>query len=65
MYTIILQNCILRRGYHTVGGIETVTFPSHPVPFKRKRIPVPFNRKTGIEREADQGYKWCERLREP
>jgi hypothetical protein len=31
-----------------------VTFPSRPVPFKRKRVPVPFNRKTGIEREAEQ-----------
>ena len=26
----------------TVGGIKTVTFPSRPVPFKRKR--VPFNK---------------------
>ena len=29
----------------TVGGIKTVTFPSRPVPFKRKRVPIPFNKK--------------------
>ena len=29
----------------TVGGTKTVTFPSRPVPFKRKRVPVPFNKK--------------------
>ena len=30
---------------YTVGGIITVTFPSRPVPFKRKRVPIPFNKK--------------------
>ena len=40
---------------HTVGGIKTVTFPSRPVPFKRKRVPVPFNKKKmGTEREVEQ-----------
>ena len=38
----------------TVGGIKTVMFPSCPIPFKRKCMPVPFNRKTGMEREAEQ-----------
>ena len=28
--------------------------PSRPVPFKRKRVPVPFNKKTGTEREVEQ-----------
>ena len=30
---------------YTVGGTKTVTFPSRSVPFKRKRVPVPFNKK--------------------
>ena len=38
---------------HTVGGIKTVMFLSRPVSFKRKRVPVPFNRKTGMEWEAE------------
>ena len=38
----------------TVGGTKTVTFPSRPVPFKRKRVPVPFNKKTGTEQEVEQ-----------
>ena len=31
--------------YYTVGGIKAVTFPSRPIPFKQKRMPIPFNRK--------------------
>ena len=31
-----------------------ISIPSRPVLFKRKRVPVPFNRKTGMERETEQ-----------
>ena len=42
------------RFQRTVGGIKTVTFPSSPIPFRQKRMPVRFNRRTGIEWEAEQ-----------
>ena len=31
-----------------------MTFPSRPVLFKWKCVPIPFNRKTGMEQEAEQ-----------
>ena len=31
-----------------------VMFPSRPIPFKRKCESVPFKKKTGTEREAEQ-----------
>ena len=31
--------------YYAVAGIKMATFPSCPVLFKRKRVPVPFNKK--------------------
>ena len=37
----------------TVGGMKIVTFLSRPIPFKQKRVPVLFNRKMGMEREAE------------
>ena len=44
---------------YTVGGIKIVTFLSHPVPFKWKRVPVPFNRKTGMEQEEEQATNYA------
>ena len=39
----------------TVGGTKTVTFPSRPVPFKRKHVSV--QQKMGTEREVEQATK--------
>ena len=44
-WTIIKKKSIHHQSIYTVGGIKTVTFPSRPVPFKRKRVPIPFNKK--------------------
>ena len=41
--------------YPTVGGIKTVIFPFHLVPFKRKRVPVPFNK------ERELNGRWSRR----
>ena len=34
-----------------------VTFPSRPIPFKWKCVPIPFNRKMEMEQGAEQATK--------
>ena len=33
---------------------SNISVPSRPVPFKQKVVPIPFDRKMGMEREAEQ-----------
>ena len=42
---------------NTAGSMEMVTFPSCPIPFKWKCVPIPFNRKMGMEQGAEQATK--------
>ena len=57
MDTVAVNKTLTFRFRSTVGGIKTfcsIPFCLNRVLFKQERVPVPFNRKTGMEREAEQ-----------